>query len=336
MQSQSQASPSFGASYNNYHQPDDSPYISVKYRTSTPASSPLNVPISSTTAQRSRSNSQTSSLSGSRVISANPVSSPLTNLHQSSLSSNSIPELHPLSIIEGPDDCDVLLNTSRWNLDDSRKPASKRRKRVSAGWATHCPTFSSGTLIADARAWFKELSSDTREKLLFILSSMLGTCLFLLLFEAMLTMTAYDLEDSKASVAIVTCYVLSYLISILWQSAFYRILVYSAEPFCWQLINTYVSYSISLICVTVIGYVAIHLLSLSPRLVALALMPANAAINFYLLRLCSAGNSIDNGSDNDADESNDNNYSALYPHTNPFQLAQALSSSSPRSKGLIV
>jgi hypothetical protein len=83
-------------------------------------------------------------------------------------------------------------------------------------------------------------------------------------------------------------YLLSYVISLAWQHALHRLLVFSHQPYCISLLQTYLSYSLSLACMAAIGFLLIQQLQLPPRAVAAITLPCSAIANYYLLHCISA------------------------------------------------
>lgn len=131
---------------------------------------------------------------------------------------------------------------------------------------------------------YKELSTNVREKILFLLSSFLGTLLFLILFESFYFLTSTEVGGSDS--AFMISYLLSYIISIAWQHALHRLLIFSSASYCMSLLNTYFAYSVSLSAVTMFGTILINLCDVKPRIVAMISMPLSAFLNFYLLTSC--------------------------------------------------
>ena len=93
-----------------------------------------------------------------------------------------------------------------------------------------------------------------------------------------------DLEARDS--AFVGSYLLAYVISIAWQHALHRLLVFSNQPYCLSLCHTYASYSTSLLCFAALGALLIHGLHWPPRFVAAITLPCSAVSNYYLLRAC--------------------------------------------------
>ena len=139
--------------------------------------------------------------------------------------------------------------------------------------------------IKNAMNRYKELPWGTREKLMFMLSSTLGTILFLFLFESFMIVNTYDLEDGTHG-AFTLSYLLAYVISIAWQHALHRLLVFQSQSYCLSLLHTYLSYSFSLALMALLGSLLISQLHISARLVACVTLPLSAVANYYLLRSC--------------------------------------------------
>ena len=142
------------------------------------------------------------------------------------------------------------------------------------------------------RRW-KEISVGAREKLLFFASSLLGSLFFFVLFEAMFRVTAYHLSTITEESLFMFSYVIAYLISILYQHALNRLLIFRAAPYCSSLCHTYAVYSISLAVLTTVGACLIRLLHVNPRLIACITLPASGVLNYYLLRVCIEGSARD-------------------------------------------
>ena len=139
--------------------------------------------------------------------------------------------------------------------------------------------------VKSAMNRYKELPWSTREKLMFVLSSTLGTVLFLFLFESFMIVNTYDLEDGSHG-AFTVSYLLAYVISIAWQHALHRLLVFQSQSYCLSLLHTYLSYSFSLAMMALLGSFLIGQLHISARLVACVTLPLSAVANYYLLRGC--------------------------------------------------
>jgi len=141
------------------------------------------------------------------------------------------------------------------------------------------------------RRW-KEFDAGLREKLLFLLSSLLGTCFFFVLFEALYRVCSYQLSVQEASNVFTLAYVCAYVVSIGYQHFLNRLLIFrfQSAPYCSSLMHTYFVYSISLCFLTIIGALLIRLAGVNPRLIACVTLPASGALNYYLLRVCIEGN----------------------------------------------
>ena len=146
-------------------------------------------------------------------------------------------------------------------------------------------TLMSVSWVRDVMNRYKELPSSTREKLMFVLSSTLGTVLFLFLFESFMIVNTYDLEDGSHG-AFTVSYLLAYVISIAWQHALHRLLVFHSQSYCLSLLHTYLSYSFSLAMMALLGTFLISQMHISARLVACVTLPLSAVANYYLLRSC--------------------------------------------------
>jgi hypothetical protein len=163
------------------------------------------------------------------------------------------------------------------------------------GGGTTAGGFSTASLKQSLIRRWKDLPLDLREKLLFAFASLIGTGLFMILFECFYRLLAYNL-DLDDSTTFTVSYVVAYLISILYQHLLNRLLVFAQAPYCSSLCHTYAVYSISLVLLTVIGATFIRALHVSPRLIACITLPASGIVNFTLLRACLDNNpAVDGG-----------------------------------------
>ena len=98
-------------------------------------------------------------------------------------------------------------------------------------------------------------------------------------------LTRTTLEDGSHG-AFTVSYLLAYVISIAWQHALHRLLVFQSQSYCLSLLHTYLSYSFSLAMMALLGSFLIGHLHISARLVACVTLPLSAVANYYLLRSC--------------------------------------------------
>lgn len=143
------------------------------------------------------------------------------------------------------------------------------------------------------RRW-KEVPLAVREKLLFVLSSLLGTTFFFILFEAVFRVATYNLSLHSEQLFTIS-YVTAYLISILYQHLLNRMLVFRAAPYCASLCHTYFVYSISLVILTTLGAILIRIAQVNPRFIACGTLPASGVLNYYLLRCLDGHTTAPNG-----------------------------------------
>jgi len=134
------------------------------------------------------------------------------------------------------------------------------------------------------RRW-KDLPLGVREKVLFAVSSILGSGFFFLLFESFFRLLSYNLDLDPGTTFTVS-YTVAYLVSILYQHMLNRLLVFQTAPYCSSLCHTYAVYSISLVLLTALGAALISALHAPPRVVACVTLPVSGFANFYLLRAC--------------------------------------------------
>ena len=141
-----------------------------------------------------------------------------------------------------------------------------------------------------------------------------------------------------ADEAFTVSYLLSYVISLAWQHALHRLLVFSQQPYCLSLLHTYLSYSVSLAGMAAIGFLLIQQLQLPPRLVAAITLPCSAIANYYLLHIISAAVTLpaaNAGSETWADwrQRQQQQQELSAAGTDELMLLPSSSSSSPRFLG---
>lgn len=137
---------------------------------------------------------------------------------------------------------------------------------------------------------YRELSSHSRERILFFLSTIVGTALFFILFECLYAVIAYNLElASRNETAFVLSYTGAYVVSIVWQHALNRYLVFPAGSYCVSLVHTYLIYSFSYAVVASLGTLILKNSTIHPRSVTFITLPFSGVINYYFLAHCLDG-----------------------------------------------
>jgi hypothetical protein len=138
------------------------------------------------------------------------------------------------------------------------------------------------------RKW-KDVPAGVREKILFVVSSLLGTAFFFILFESFMRVSGYYLSFNEEQIFTLS-YVAAYLISILYQHMLNRVLIFRNAPYCSSLCHTYFVYSISLVILTTVGAVLIRVAHINPRVIACFTLPSSGVLNYALLKMCLLGN----------------------------------------------
>jgi len=131
------------------------------------------------------------------------------------------------------------------------------------------------TVIREATKKYYE-ESEHREKILYSISNIIGTVLFFVLFECITFVNSYYLES--ADTLFTLSYVLSYMISIVWQHGLNRWLVFSSTPYWSTLFQTYIIYSFSLAFMAFARAMLINLTDLSPRVVSCLTLPSKCVL----------------------------------------------------------
>lgn len=197
-------------------------------------------------------------------------------------------------LLHGP----LLLSLEEGDSKDKEKASwlqrifnrllDSKRKLLSLGktWVMYCnsllgPVHKQRQVLT---SHYRELSSHTRERILFLVSTLVGTALFLALFEFLYIITLYHLEQVDA--AFVLSYTGAYLVSIVWQHALNRYLVFPSGSYCVSLLHTYLIYSLSYAVVATLGTLLLKMTTIHPRTVTALTLPLSGAINYYFLSTC--------------------------------------------------
>lgn len=129
--------------------------------------------------------------------------------------------------------------------------------------------------------------TEYHEKILFLLSTFLGTILFFIVFELLYVVNSYNLENSDN--AFTLSYTGAYFISVIWQHALNRYLVFKEMeknvPYCFSLMQAYVIYSCSLISVSLLGLILFRFIT-NHHIVACITLPASGIFNYYSFNYC--------------------------------------------------
>lgn len=142
--------------------------------------------------------------------------------------------------------------------------------------------------IRNAHKDFYEMDYEMRLKAMFMLSTLLGGTVFLLIFEAMHMTFSFYLEDMDLESIWMLAYVMAYVVSIIWQHSLNQCLVFPtpAAGYCESLCLTFSVYAVTLLMTTLFGAFLMTYLHLSdhPQIVMVLTLPISGVINFYLLR----------------------------------------------------
>jgi len=153
---------------------------------------------------------------------------------------------------------------------------------------------------------YRNLESDSKEKILFMLSSTIGTIFFVVVFEhlyyifqslsteKMVVNANGNITQVKMGMSmgpgsrgvIVLAYIISYVFSILLQHSLNRFFLFGDSPYWISLFQTYLVYSVSLCCILCFSVIGVERWKLSPRMVSLLSLPTSGVLNFYFLRCC--------------------------------------------------
>lgn len=193
---------------------------------------------------------------------------------------------------------------------------------------------------------YKNLSHDIREKLLFTISSIIGTILFLLLYESIHSLLIYSIElNTTGDTTFLLSYTISYLISIVWQHELNRILLQSVnnnQPtsmnYCISLLHTYTVYSASLLCVSLFGSLAIRYLDAPTRLITFLSIPFAGCINYYTLQNNTMNTYIESFielyTNNNTNNSSINSVYVFTPNKNNISSSVTFNGTTPKSNNV--
>jgi len=137
---------------------------------------------------------------------------------------------------------------------------------------------------------FKHLDPDVQQQILFSISTLLGTVVFYFIFECVHFFIKLQIfifpRISAPSYAFGIAYGLSYLISVVYQHALNRYLVFTpTDTFCESLLQTYVVYGVSLVGTSIIGSVIMSMTGIKPELVLTITLPLSGLSNYLLLSM---------------------------------------------------
>jgi len=135
---------------------------------------------------------------------------------------------------------------------------------------------------------FKHLDPDVQQQILFSISTLIGTVVFYFIFECVHFFIKLQIfifpRISAPSYTFGIAYSLSYLISVVYQHALNRYLVFTPEDsFCESLLQTYVVYGVSLVGTSIVGSVIMSMTGIKPELVLTITLPLSGLSNYLLL-----------------------------------------------------
>jgi hypothetical protein len=190
------------------------------------------------------------------------------------------------------------------DIPESRSPSgasgiNKQRKRYSGVLVKPC--VSCVKFLCAPFKWlsvihkrWNHLSHGSKEIIMFIVSNLIGTCLFLVVFHQVMGIAEKRMKFSTPERQFTISYIVSYMLSIIWQHTLNLYLLppaptSSSSPsnFCAGLLQAYYVYGLSLICSSLIGSLLLRILRLTPGAVSLITLPIGGMLNFYLLKVLS-------------------------------------------------
>lgn len=142
--------------------------------------------------------------------------------------------------------------------------------------------FPSCTLITECFFFFWQdtpkavKENELKKAVLFNVSGLIGTGLFYALYEAL-----FSVYPSASN-----CWALSYMISIIWQHALHRYLVFGGSGNYWStLLWSYVVYSASIILSTVCIQILVEYLSFGHQLAWIISLLFTGVINYFAVKM---------------------------------------------------
>jgi len=193
------------------------------------------------------------------------------------------------SSIDEPDISKAKRRLSNWSMSLKNNivaPLSPSIRNVVASYSSASKHL---TIMRKEVKQFRDLDADTRQKLAFVFSSLIGTgmlCTLFKLLTAMLTSTRFFVRPLSLSKSFAISYYIAYLFSVLWQHILNRWFVFESgeESFLDSLFSTYVVYGFSMLVSSLISMTLISLVKVDPNSAFLLTLPVNGVSNFYLLR----------------------------------------------------
>lgn len=134
---------------------------------------------------------------------------------------------------------------------------------------------------------YRELSSRSRERVLFFLSTLVGTALFFILFECIYAVFSRS-NGGNPETGFVLSYTGAYFLSIIWQHMLNQKIVGLGTNlgYCVSLLHTFLIYSLSYFVAACVGTLILKNSSLHPRSVTYITLPLSGCINYYFLAFC--------------------------------------------------
>ncbi len=120
--------------------------------------------------------------------------------------------------------------------------------------------------------------------LLFLLSGSIGTVLFYGVYEGLHYVLQTLVGTLGASMLVSLAWAISYLLSIVWQHALHRLLVFGSRGnYVKSLVATYIAYSLSLVLSSLLSYL-LSAVGMPYQLVWLLSLGATGVFNFFAVR----------------------------------------------------
>ena len=124
----------------------------------------------------------------------------------------------------------------------------------------------------------QDAASTTKHVILFNISGLIGTGLFYLAYDQVFALIPEDLGPKRATFA----WCISYMMSIWWQHALHRYMVFGAEgPYWNSLIWTYVAYTLSLLLSTGGNFFLASVLGLNHQISFLVSLVGTGVLNYF-------------------------------------------------------
>jgi len=200
-----------------------------------------------------------------------------------------IPKREREELTDELDNSKTKRRLSKWSMSLKNNivaPLSPSIRNVVASYSSASKHL---TIMRKEVKQFRDLDADTRQKLSFLFSSLIGTgilCTLFNLLTAMLTSGRFFVRPLSPSKSFAISYYIAYLFSVFWQHILNRWFVFESgeESFLDSLFSTYVVYGFSMLLSSLVSMTLISLVKVDPNSAFWLTLPINGVSNFYLLR----------------------------------------------------